>query len=222
MRIYTKQIIGDLSCDPVNNGELNTCRWLVASKNVRRLVDVGVGSASTLIDCLGEDAAKCEFDLVEAVPKFAGELRSKYGHLRNVRVHEFAACDVTGDDKLYCQSGSLYNRACLPGGPQVDVKKTRLDDLIVAPIDFLKVDVEGSELITLRGAEALLKDARYVQFEYGGTYPDAKITLRDVVELLRSHRFANFYNIERDGLNLDATFTEDGKYRNYLATRETL
>jgi predicted sugar kinase len=52
-------------------------------------------------------------------------------------------------------------------------------------IDFLKIDVEGHEKDVIAGASQRLHDGRIgvVQFEYGGTYLDAGVRLREVVEL---------------------------------------
>lgn len=58
----------------------------------------------------------------------------------------------------------------------------------VERVDFLKIDVEGHELAVLRGARRLLSEHRIAvtQFEYGGTYIDARVLLRDVWEYVDS------------------------------------
>jgi len=77
----------------------------------------------------------------------------------------------------------------------VKVKKISLDSYCSAceisrllQIDFLKIDVEGSELDVLKGAEKLLatNNIKYIQFEYGGCFPDAGITLKEVYLYLKS------------------------------------
>ncbi len=72
----------------------------------------------------------------------------------------------------------------------------------------------------LRGAGDLLDGQRIhaVQFEHGGTAPDARVFLRDFFDLLGSH-----YQIHRilpDGLWPLPSYAEDieiGLYANYLA-----
>ena len=56
----------------------------------------------------------------------------------------------------------------------------------VKEIDLLKVDVEGHELEVLKGAINLFKEGRIrrIQFEYGGTYIDARILLKDMFDFL--------------------------------------
>lgn len=93
-------------------------------------------------------------------------------------------------------------------------------------IDYLKIDVEGAEYDVLSGAAGLLSKGAidYIQFEYGGTYSDAGITLRLVYTLLRRHGYAVF-RIERDGFSPIEHFAEaleDYTYSNFLAVNERL
>ncbi len=87
-------------------------------------------------------------------------------------------------------------------------------------IDFLKIDVEGSEFSVIQGAERLLQEHKiqYIQFEYGGCFVDAEITLEEV-----------FFDLVEFGFSLakvspDMQFSkqflpeqEDYGYCNYLA-----
>lgn len=59
-------------------------------------------------------------------------------------------------------------------------------------IDFLKLDVEGHELAVLRGFARMLGEGRIdsLQFEYGGTWVDARTWLKDAFELLQTHGYA--------------------------------
>ena len=91
-------------------------------------------------------------------------------------------------------------------------------------ISFLKIDVEGGELEVLHGAENLLKKGKidYIQFEYGGTFLDAKITLQEVFEYLQKNRYSLF-KISPKGLEYKPIFgpeDEDYSYGNFLAVNE--
>jgi hypothetical protein len=58
-----------------------------------------------------------------------------------------------------------------------------------------------------------------VQFEYGGTYPDAGITLKEVFDLLRSYGY-EVHRILPDGLVRIPKWRdvhEDYQYANFLA-----
>jgi FkbM family methyltransferase len=88
-------------------------------------------------------------------------------------------------------------------------------------IDFLKIDTEGSELDVLRGAQNLLANGRLklIQFEYGGTYRDAGITLRQVHELLAAADY-QLFRIAAKGLVAIPQWNEqleNYRYANYLA-----
>lgn len=104
------------------------------------------------------------------------------------------------------------------------VPSTTVDHFIKANgitfIDFLKVDVEGSELDVLEGSfEAMSKKRiKFLQIEYGGTYPDAGIQFTDII------KFANYvgYKVfEKTDVWKEVTldnFVEDYRYQNFLLT----
>jgi len=87
---------------------------------------------------------------------------------------------------------------------QEEVAITTLDKFCkesrIEKINYLKLDVEGNEMEVLKGAQDLLKaDAvDFIQFEFGGADIDARVFLRDFVNLLKG-RF-NIFRIVKDGL----------------------
>lgn len=88
-------------------------------------------------------------------------------------------------------------------------------------IDFLKIDAEGGELDVLAGAAALLarKRINVIQFEYGGTFQDARVTLRQAYDLLSRSGY-QIYRIIPDGLVSIREWREsleNYRYSNYLA-----
>lgn len=91
-------------------------------------------------------------------------------------------------------------------------------------INFLKIDVEGGELDTLYGAKELLKKGKidYIQFEYGGTFKDSNITLKQVFNYLQKFRYC-LIKIEPQRLVYIPEFLpecENFEYSNYLAVNE--
>lgn len=107
----------------------------------------------------------------------------------------------------------------------IEVQTTTLDRYCanhnVEHIHFLKIDTEGGELGVIRGAARLLRERRinYVQFEYGGTYSDAGVTLREVYQSLASCGY-RIHKIMPNGLLYIPEFHpvyEDYQYSNYLA-----
>jgi FkbM family methyltransferase len=94
----------------------------------------------------------------------------------------------------------------------------------VEQIHYLKIDVEGGELDVLSGAKALLRRGKidYIQFEYGGTYLDAKITLKQVFDYLHQFRY-EIFQILPAGLQYKPQFQpedENYQYSNFLAVNE--
>ena len=94
--------------------------------------------------------------------------------------------------------------------------KNNIDD-----ISFLKIDTEGNELSVLKGAEQYIKEGRIgaIQFEYGGTYIEAEILLKDVFKFFKDKPY-NIFKIMRNGLKYCDTYTEDlenFQYANYVA-----
>jgi FkbM family methyltransferase len=115
--------------------------------------------------------------LVEANPQHAASLRERFGSRPEVRVVECAAGAEPGTAQLYLhtsrsgdtQSASLLDLAELgevgtvrtAGAIEVEVRT--LDDIAAGePCDLLVVDVQGAELLALKGATALLRSVRAV------------------------------------------------------------
>ncbi len=131
-------------------------------------VDVGAHIGSTLSSIIRR-APRGKHIAIEPVHKKAAWLRRKFPE---VEVHEVALADVTGEQRF------LENRGCsgLSRILTVDqsitgestVKCDCLDNIVdpCRRVDFLKVDVEGAELLALRGAASLLhRDRPVVLFE---------------------------------------------------------
>ncbi len=100
---------------------------------------------------------------------------------------------------------SLYRRVIGTGAAGIkkntaseDIELTTLDDYClekgIDTIDFLKVDVEGNELEVLKGGLGLMRKGgiKIIQFEYGASFIDAGIFLKDIFALLEDHGFALF------------------------------
>jgi FkbM family methyltransferase len=108
---------------------------------------------------------------------------------------------------------------------KIEVRTQTLDsfckDNSISRIDYLKIDTEGAELDVLRGAEGILSRdiVRKLQFEYGGNFKEADITIKQVCEFLTKYGFSLF-RIIPDGLVHMSRWRdrlENYKYSNYLA-----
>ena len=103
-----------------------------------------------------------------------------------------------------------------------EIEIMKLDDWVnrnnVYP-DFLKVDVEGAELLVLRGSIKTLQKIRAVQFEFGGTAVDAKTYFKDYWNFFLELNFKIFRYTPRGLLEIK-TYSEAEEvfeYMNYVA-----
>jgi FkbM family methyltransferase len=127
--------------------------------------------------------------------------------------------------------GSLYART-VPGkkfSVTEEITLTTIDTFCsehnIAHINFLKLDIEGSELAALKGAEKLLsqKAITAIQFEFGGANIDSRTYFRDFWNLLSFDY--QIYRILKDGLHAISKYDEKLELfstTNYLAIKKEL
>jgi FkbM family methyltransferase len=131
--------------------------------------------------------------------------------------------EIFFDDNLSTYA-SLYNRPEMTASVKVKISLERLDSFIssnqIPQINFLKIDTEGHELSVLKSAGHYLDPAfiKAIQFEYGGTYLDSRIYLRDIYNILLPKGY-DIYKILRNNIvkrNYHPVM-ENFQYANYLA-----
>ena len=93
----------------------------------------------------------------------------------------------------------------------------------IGKIDFLKIDVEGNELNTLKGAKRMIEEGKIsaIQIEFGGTDIDSKVFLRDFWYFLSKEY--EFYRIVKDGFYPIKSYAEKYeifKYSNFLLLKK--
>ena len=90
----------------------------------------------------------------------------------------------------------------------------------IKQIDFFKIDVEGNELAVIEGGKDSFKReaVSVVQFEYGGTYIDSRILLKDFFDFFVEMNYSFFllyperlYPVSRYDQRL-----ENFQYKNFL------
>lgn len=150
-------------------------------------------------------------------------------HLKNKKFFVYSQAKTLSS--LY-RRGSEIERQIIKDTPKeitvpVDTLDHYCEQHAVGHIDFLKVDVEGAELDVFEGAQRMLRESRIdlIQFEYGGTFADAGITLEQVYVLLKTYDYLLFKILPSCQLNYRPTFNpayEDYQYSNYLAVPKRL
>jgi FkbM family methyltransferase len=86
----------------------------------------------------------------------------------------------------------------------------------ISEIGFLKIDTEGHEFNVLKGFEDKIKIIKVIQFEYGGTYKDNGVKLKDVVEYLKSYGFEGFAYLKQNGTQLLTNCVDHYQYSNIV------
>lgn len=97
------------------------------------------------------------------------------------------------------------------------------DEHRIEKIHFLKIDVEGHELRVLRGAEKMLGNIDFIQFEFGGCNIDSRTFFQDFWYLL-SDKY-KIYRITKNRLQERKKYSERDEIfltSNYLAEKKNL
>lgn len=110
-----------------------------------------------------------------------------------------------------------------------EIKTERLDKYIeqseIKHIDFMKVDVEGHEMVVFEGMGRYLNSdfVNYIQFEYGGANLDSMTSLMNFYKLFESKGF-RLAKVVPGGLQIRVyeSFLENFEYSNYVAISERL
>lgn len=113
----------------------------------------------------------------EAIPGKVKFLRRKFPE---VDVRQLALSDRAGRTRFFvCESRSGFSSLARPARREataIDAETARLDDVVPADrtFGFVKIDVEGAELLVLRGAtRTLARDRPVILFECGPGGPSA-------------------------------------------------
>ena len=131
------------------------------------------------------------------------KLTDRFGKDARVTIVPAAASDRAGNAQLHADTpgsglGSLTKRDLsfrnLSFEASEEVQTLRFEDywrdaLASAPIDILKLDIEGHELDALRGAGEAIAQTRAVQFEFGGTNIDTRTYFKDFWDFFTARGF---------------------------------
>jgi FkbM family methyltransferase len=142
----------------------------------------------------------------EPFPSSFERLTAAHTHPR-FSAHNLALCDQAGPVEFFVYGdfgesshiNSLVSNAQFPKkfgyrARNIEVEGNTIDNFClihnIARIDILKIDTEGSEMIVLLGAEAMLKSAsvRFVYFEFNTLLPETGTTggaLLPIAEFLK-------------------------------------
>lgn len=221
------------------NGEKYFIRQLfqkLRTKSGTRIIfDIGsnIGNYSRYIE---REAANTGTDIVlhmfEPLASSFGELKEAFIDTRFI-LNNLAASNQSGEacmffDREKSSMASLYRRDlrdyAMTLGNSATIRTMRMDEYIeknsIPYIDFVKIDVEGHELMALEGFGEYL-DSKFIaviQFEYGETYLDSHTSLRDIFRLFEDKGFL-VAKLMPKGLEIRKyqRYMENYAYSNYIA-----
>jgi len=228
------QNIGFDNSSIINNGELNIIQNMIQPGDI--IFDVGAnkGDWSNLVFKYHNDIQLYAFEPIAAV----------YENLkRNLQNYNALCFNIAVSDKSEIKSfyyytnpshselSGLYSRPILqkilPNSHPITIKvitkplNSFCSEQKISRINFLKIDTEGAELDVLNGALSLIKQQAIdvIQFEYGGTYTDSKVTLKMAYDLLSQNNYSIFRIIPEGLVEISAwnEKLENYRYSNYLA-----
>ena len=127
----------------------------------------------------------------------------KFNACTNVTVRSEMVADATGVGIFYETEAKVSNaNSLVPLGIPFSVNSLALDDLNME-VDFLKVDIEGAELLALRGAHRTLSTLKYMTLEiHPKLMEQLGQNVQEIFELL-SH-FTPEYYMEGKLVTVDA------------------
>ncbi len=195
--------------NPYEDGEYLMIKTFIHENDI--IIDAGAhkGEWSNLV--LEHTDNNCHLYSFEPVPNFFKTLTGELGNRAQCCNAALGKNETEVSMYYYYEESegcsSLFERKVLNTIPvkRITVPVTHLDKFCsenkIDHIDFLKIDTEGAEWDVLQGANELIthKKIPIIQFEYGGTYPDADITLLQVYEYLKVKGYAIF-RLTADGL----------------------
>jgi FkbM family methyltransferase len=214
------------SCNSYVNGEYYLLE--VLKGKICTFVDIGANSGewTEALLSFNPDATGHLYDPSRACCEF---LRAKFQDNRII-IHDKALSNFEGIaefaeevDRGETSSLNIYSAA--PGAIVRQVNVSTFDRELLSnsgPIDFVKIDAEGSDFQVIQGAQEALKNGciRWLQFEYNASWLDAGSSLKNALQFFDSIHF-DTYLLSKKGLTL-FDYSQWGDfyaYANFLAVR---
>lgn len=179
-----------------------------------------------------QNQQKFEIHLFEPQQTCINVLQEKFYQSEPFIINNYGLSDNKTTQKIYFNNkgssqSSLYKReqVNLPNEDsiQLDTLENYLDTNLLPKIDMLKIDVEGNELKVIKGCGKYLNPTfiKNIQFEYGATFKDAGISLKEVFEILTKAGYKiGRLNPKSITILPYSSKLENLKYCNYIATSQ--
>lgn len=189
------------------------------------IVDAGAHKGRTAL-AMVQARSDVAVTAIEANPHLAARLRKRLSGQPRIHIKELALGERAGRATLQVLPSTSLSSLLAPSGlarkyperdltPErlVEVVVQRLDDVVDAPVDALKLDVQGFELHVLKGASRVLGQAKalVVELAFVQMYEGAPLA-QEVIDFLDAFGFRphGYFDERRDDdnrlLSADALF----------------
>ncbi len=231
-RRYVNYVNGQNNSDIRTNGEL---RWLrEALPHCTTVFDVGANIGDWASLALQINPIMNIHCFEPSLNTFERLRKSLTAHSAHVTLNPFGLSathemkmlhlfgDCAGTNSLYPREGLNIHQS-RSETVHLETLDQYCQDQGLGRIDLLKIDVEGHELSVLQGAALMLEQGciERIQFEYGGTFIDARILLKDIFGLLTPLGY-RLYKIYPSRLAYAERYEqrfENFQYQNWVALR---
>jgi FkbM family methyltransferase len=189
----------------INESEINLIHRIGSEiKDQQYVLDVGANTGAYAAYWL-----KYAKNIVAFEPSINAFLKLEKEFNKQLKVENLALGEQTGEVDLYQEKNdnrlnSLYSRENKNHHwlNTEAVQITTLNEYCklnhIKDVFFLKIDVEGHELSVLKGASKILRDVKYIQFEFGGAHLDSRVQFRELYQYLKND--FQIYHILKDGI----------------------
>jgi len=193
-------------CDIITNGEL----WLMKTilPKIKTVFDVGshIGNWASQVLQLNQhidlhcfEPCKKTFQVFQKRAFENNVICNNFGlGCDNTRKTMFIYGDLSEGNSLYLRRGleKIVGHEVLTETEQVEIRTldSYCNEKNISEIDFLKIDVEGNELEVIKGGSEYFESERIkiAQFEYGGTYIDSRLLLKDFFDFFEGTNYSIF------------------------------
>jgi FkbM family methyltransferase len=220
--------IGTGGRHPKENGELFVIDYVLSKEKDPIFFDVGALGGSYIEEILELSRGGAEIYAFEPVSREYEILHAMFGD--KITLVKSALGSIEGEMEIYYPEGvsglaSLYKpHEGFDKSERVNIET--VDSFCtkhnIKSIALLKLDAEGNELDCLKGAQKMLPNIKYIQFEFSAASRDARIYFRDIFNFLSEYRI---YRILKDGfceIKEPEKITESLFTTNYFAKRKSI
>tara|TARA_B100000029_G_scaffold390218_1_gene386943 strand:- start:645 stop:1406 length:762 start_codon:yes stop_codon:yes gene_type:complete len=190
-------------------------------KKVNILIDIG-SNKGAYSDVFLKNYPNSNIYIFEPQKYLYEKLLVKYSNNKNIKIFNCAIDEEEKEANLYKSfdgdgEGSIYKRKYIKNEKNLKevIKCKRLDEVLNIDrnqiIDFVKIDVEGNEIKTLRGSEKIIYQIKVLQIEFGGTWIDSRYFYRDLYEFFKAKNF-KLYRMSPNSLIEIKEYDETDEY----------